>query len=504
MQDKSAASDFDVVIVGRGPVGATLANLLGLCGVRTLVLEREARSYHLPRAVHFDDECMRVFQTIGLAEAILPHVILSPGMRFVDAEGRLILDWPRSKDLTPMGWHLSYRFHQPDLEEILIDGLRRWPEIEVRNCCDVFAIDQDERGARVRYENLTNGKLSELRAAFVVGCDGARSLVRRCIGSGMDDLGFDERWLVIDALLNHARPDLGDYSIQHCDPWRPATYIRGTGNRRRWEITVHPDEDAQAVTRPAKLWDLLSRWITPSEAVIERAAVYTFHSAIARQWRNNRLLLAGDSAHQTPPFLGQGMCAGIRDAANLAWKLRDVVTGRADARLLDSYQSERSPHVREFIELAIRLGGVINTKAMEAGLGAGEARDNAPVKLDVRKPMLGPGLAIGSLPLAGHLAPQFTLGDGRRSDDRTGYANLLLVDKAAALSARLGAALDQAGIDVLTGEDASDVPRWLAEHNVRAALIRPDRYVRGAARSEAELDLLIATACAPADVPNAA
>jgi 3-(3-hydroxy-phenyl)propionate hydroxylase len=198
------------------------------------------------------------------------------------------------------------------------------------------------------------------------------------------------------------------------------------------------------------------------------------------------------------------MCAGIRDAANLAWKLRDVVTGRADARLLDSYQSERSPHVREFIELAIRLGGVINTKAMEAGLAAGEARDNAPVKLDVRKPMLGPGLAIGSLPLAGHLAPQFTLGDGRRSDDRTGYANLLLVDKAAALSALLGAALDQAGIDVLTGEDASDVPRWLAEHNVRAALIRPDRYVRGAARSEAELDLLIATACAPADVPNAA
>lgn len=504
MQDKIAALDFDVVIVGRGPVGATLANLLGLCGVRTLVLEREARTYHLPRAVHFDDECMRVFQTIGLAEAILPHVILSPGMRFVDAEGRLILDWPRSKNPTPMGWHLSYRFHQPDLEDILIDGLRRWPQVEVRNCCDVFALDQDDRGVRVRYENLTNGKLSELRAAFVIGCDGARSLVRRFIGAGMDDLGFHERWLVIDALLNHDRPDLGDYSIQHCDPRRPATYIRGTGNRRRWEITVHPDEDAQAVTQTAKIWDLLSRWISPGEAELERAAVYTFHSAIAKQWRNNRLLLAGDSAHQTPPFLGQGMCAGIRDAANLAWKLRDVVTGRADARLLDSYQSERSPHVGEFIELAIRLGGVINTKAMEAGLAVGEARDNAPVKLDVRKPLLGPGLAIGSLPLAGLLAPQFMLADGRRSDDRTGYASLLLVDKAAALSARLRAAIGQAGMDALTGEDASDIPRWLAEHNVRAALIRPDRYVRGAARSEAELDLLIETACAPADAPTAA
>lgn len=498
MQDKAADHEVDVVIVGRGPVGATLGNLLGLCGLRTLVLEREARAYHLPRAVHFDDECMRVFQTIGLAEAILPHVILSPGMRFVDAEGRLILDWPRSRQPTAMGWHLSYRFHQPDLEDILINGLRRWPQVELRSCCDVFALDQDESGVRVRYENLTNGELSEVRAAYVVGCDGARSLVRRFIGSGMDDLGFHERWLVIDALLKQDRPDLGDYSIQHCDPRRPATYIRGTGNRRRWEITVHPDEDAHAVTQPAKVWELLSRWIAPNEAAIERAAVYTFHSVIARQWRNNCLLLAGDSAHQTPPFLGQGMCAGIRDAANLAWKLREVIAKGADARLLDSYQSERAPHVREFIELAIRLGGVINTKAMEVGLDTGEARGNAPVQLEVRKPLLGPCLAIDSLPLAGHLAPQFMLTDDRRSDERAGYAHVLLVETIASLSARARTALAQAGVDVLSGEEANDVPRWLREHDVRAVLVRPDRYVRGAARTDVELDLLLTSACASA------
>ena len=126
MQDKSAPEEFDVVIVGRGPVGTTLANLLGLCGVRTLVLEREARTYHLPRAVHFDDECMRVFQTIGLADDILPHVILSPGMLFLDAQGKMLLDWSRPQTLTPMGWNLSYRFHQPDLEDVLIAGLARW------------------------------------------------------------------------------------------------------------------------------------------------------------------------------------------------------------------------------------------------------------------------------------------------------------------------------------------------------------------------------------------
>ncbi len=181
-----------------------------------------------------------MFQTIGLADAILPHVILSPACSFLDADGKMLLDWSRPQTLTPMGWNLSYRFHQPDLEDVLIGGLARWPHVSLRSRCDVFALDQDERGVRVRYEDLSNGKLSEVRAGYVIGCDGARSLVRRFIGSGMDDLGFHERWLVIDVLLKRARHDLGDYSLQHCDPRRPATYVRGTGTRRRWEITVSP------------------------------------------------------------------------------------------------------------------------------------------------------------------------------------------------------------------------------------------------------------------------
>jgi len=497
MNEMSSASTYDVVIVGRGPVGSTLANLLGLMGVRTLVLEREANSYHLPRAVHFDDECMRVFQAIGLSETLLPHLILSPGMRFLDAGGRLLLDWPRSAELTAMGWHLSYRFHQPELEEILNAGLERWPHVAVRTRCDVFAIEQDPSTARVRYEDLCTGKLVEVTARYVVGCDGARSLVRRFIGSGMEDLGFHERWLVTDVLLKRERPDLGDYSLQFCNPERPATYIRGTGNRRRWEITVRPEEDATAMAEPARVWQLLAPWITPEDADIERAAVYTFHSAIAQRWRSGRLLLAGDAAHQTPPFLGQGMCAGIRDAANLAWKLASVLRGSRAADLLDSYQSERAPHVREFIELAIRLGGLINTKAIEAGLATGVVRDDGPIKLDVQKPVLGPGLGSGAL--AGRLAPQFTLTDGSRSDDRAGYGFVLLADATliAALPPQQSAALAASGIKIIRTDEAEGLAAWLEASGVKAALVRPDRYVLGSAQTADDLATLVPALAMP-------
>jgi 3-(3-hydroxy-phenyl)propionate hydroxylase len=333
--------EVDVCIVGYGPVGATLANLLADAGLSVLVLEREADIYQLPRAVHFDDEVMRVFQTLGLSERLLPHTHVSPGMHFVDSAGRLILDWSRPKDIGPLGWNVSYRFHQPDLERILREAASRKPQIHVRLRSEAFVIEQTADAVNIRFEDLTCGALHAARARFVVGCDGARSLVRRVIGSSLEDLGFHERWLVVDALLKRDRPDLGDHSVQFCDPDRPATYVRGVGQRRRWEISLRDDEDPAVMTAPAEVRKLLGRFISSEDAELERAACYTFHSVIAEQWRDRRLLIAGDSAHQTPPFLGQGLCAGIRDAANLAWKLVHVVRGEAHSDLLDTYQSER-------------------------------------------------------------------------------------------------------------------------------------------------------------------
>ena len=408
--------EVDVVIVGYGPVGATLANLLGLRGVKTLVLEREASVYHLPRAVHFDDEVMRIFETAGLSAAIEPGVILSPGMRFIDRDGRLLVDWSRPPEITPSGWPPSFRFHQPTLEQILRDGLRRWPCVSTMTRCDVFALDEDADGVRVRFEDLSSGRLLGCRAKYVVGCDGARSLVRRFMGAGLDDLGFHERWLVLDFLLSRPRPDLGDYSVQFCDPVRPATYVRGVGDRRRWEITLLKDEDSQQMTAPERIWPLLSRWVSPEDGAIERAAVYTFHSVVAERWRRDRLLLAGDSAHQTPPFLGQGMCAGIRDAANLAWKLADVIGGRASESLLDSYERERSPHVREYIERAVRLGGIINTTNTAEALAALGRKTDETVRFTSAKPRLGAGLWACDDALAGWQAPQPTLSSAARLD----------------------------------------------------------------------------------------
>jgi len=465
---------FDVAVIGYGPVGATLANLLGLTGLSVMVLERESIAYHLPRAVSFDDEVMRVFQTIGLADRILPDTHAVIGTRFIDAQGRLLIEWPRQLADEPLGWKGNYRFHQPTLERILREGVTRFDNVSVRTHTEACAVDEQQDGVMVRVKDLATGQGQDLPARYVVGCDGARSLVRRLIGTEMEDLGLHERWLVIDAILKHDKPELGDWTLQHCNPARPATYVRGVGMRRRWEIMQTPTDDAAAFASIDNVWSLLRPWITPEDATIERAVPYVFHALLARQWRRGRLLLAGDSAHQTPPFLGQGMCAGIRDAANLAWKLADVVRGRAPETLLDSYDAERAPHVREYIELAVRLGDLL--MAMRPGM----ANPLQPQTLATPRPRLGRGAFDAAAPAAGHLAPQPRLADGRRLDDVIGYRSALLLHPDTAPLAR---------DDVVVVRDAALRP-WLDQVGARAALVRPDRYVRALARRDAEAAFL--------------
>ena len=485
--------DFDVAIIGYGPVGGALANLLGAQGIRTLVLEREASAYHLPRAVHFDDEVMRIFQSMGLADQVEAVTRVSPGTLFVDPQRRTILDWSRPPGIGPQGWHTSYRFHQPDLENVLRQGVTRFPCVSVRTRCDAFAIAQDEAHVAIRYEDMADGTIRGVTARYLIGCDGARSLVRRWIGEPMEDLGFHERWLVIDALLRRPRPDLGDYTLQHCDPDRPATYVRGTGIRRRWEISLKPTDDFAALAKLENAWPLLARWITPEDAELERSAIYTFHSTLARRWRDGRLLLAGDSAHQTPPFLGQGMCAGIRDTANLAWKLARVLRGDAADALLDSYGEERGPHVEGYVREAVRIGGLINTRAMEAVVSPEVLAGGSAERLTPVRPLLGPGPGGGWRAHHGVLPMQPRLSNGMLLDDHVGLRF------AAVMRPAFAATLPHDALDrlaargaVLVADDAPGVAALLDGLSAEAVLLRPDRYVFGAARDAAEMRQLAA------------
>jgi len=474
---------YDVAIVGFGPAGAALANLLALRGLTVLALEREADIYRLPRAVHFDGECMRVFQTIGIADQLAPGLVVAPGMKFVAADGELLLDWARPTQTGPQGWHASYRFHQPTLETLLRERLAGQPSVDIRLRHEVFSVEPGRDAVSLRLEDMSTGRLARTRASYVVGCDGARSTVRRFMGTELEDLKSHERWLVVDVILKHERPDLGDHSIQFCDPARPATYVRGPGARRRWELMLLPHEDAAQMSRPETIWRLLSRWLKPEEATLERPAAYTFHSVVARGWRNGRMLIAGDAAHQTPPFMGQGMCAGIRDASNLGWKLADVIAGAAGDELLDTYESERSPHVREFIETAVRLGGLIQTTDPQAARQRdADMRATRPV-FTTPSPRLGPGAYDGAEP-AGRISEQPRLADGLRLDDRVGYRHALLVDSSWHVSA------DEARLAVVPADSAA-AREWLARIGAGAVLLRPDRYVAGVANDRDALDRLL-------------
>lgn len=487
MKVSAPMDEYDIGIVGYGPVGATLANLLGAAGIAAVAFEREASIYHQPRAGHFDGETVRVFQTFGLAEQIVAGTIPHGGMTFVDPEGKLLVDWPRSAEPGPSGWIESYRFHQPALETVLREGAQRYPRVRTALRNDVFALDVDRDGVVIRSEDLATGRLMRTRCRYVIGCDGARSTVRRFMGVELDDLKFHERWLILDAILK-THVELPRGTVQYCGLKRPSTYIRMVGDRRRWELMLLPGEDPGAITRPENVWPLLARWITPETAELERSVVYTFHSVLARGWRRGRLLIAGDSAHQMPPFLGQGLCSGIRDAANLAWKLVAVIQGRADESLLDTYESERAPHVREYIDRAVETGKFVEqTKAM---LERGGLTGDGPRVIKSIQPALGPGLHAPDDAWAGRQSEQPTLSDGRRLDDAAGYRFALIGDAALldGADAETKRRWRDAEVAVFPGEGAA----YLQRMGVAALMIRPDRYLLGGARNAAELVALTA------------
>ena len=384
--------EFDVTIVGLGPAGGTLANLLAMHGFSILILDREKSFYPLPRAVHFDDEIMRVFQTIGITKEFLKHTIINKGTKFVNSKDKVILDWPRPKKITENGWYPSYRFHQPDLEKKLRKKLKNYKKVLIEQNSEVKKIQNSKNHVDITYLNINNHKENIVKSKYVIGCDGANSITRKQMRTKMDNLGFTQKWAVVDLILKKKKNNLPDRTIQYSNPKQPATYCRNVGRRRRWEFAIKKNHSDKKVLSENYIWNFLKPWLNKSEAIIERKTIYTFESAIARKWRKGRVFIAGDAAHLMPPFMGQGMCAGIRDASNLAWKIANCIRNKFDETLLNTYQSERSLNVKEYIETTMRMGEFVN--AVESiQITDNIKSDNKGIKsMQSIKPKLGRGL----------------------------------------------------------------------------------------------------------------
>ena len=361
MNGQNPATQEPVIIVGAGPAGCTAALLLADSGIPVTLLERHTQPHPLPRAVHLDDEVARILDRIGVSEGFLDRSRPGSGLRLLDAGHRVMAEFRREHQASEHGFPQANMFHQPDLEELMLARVKAHPLVELRRGAEVCGMD----GALgplttdpVRVHARIAGDLQTFTGRFVLGCDGASSTIRELAGITMDDLGFTERWLVVD-IRAETGLDTWDGVEQICDPARAATFMQVTGDRYRWEFRLLDGEDEAGLITPAALGQLLRPWTGRTDLgglEIIRTATYTFRARLASRFQTGRVFLLGDAAHLTPPFIGQGLAAGLRDADNLAWKLAYVLTGRAGEDLLASYDTERRPHAKALVKKAVRVG----------------------------------------------------------------------------------------------------------------------------------------------------
>ncbi len=473
----------DVLIVGLGPVGATLANLLGREGFRVLAVEKDSTVYPLPRAAHFDAEIMRIWQDLGLLNEVMAASRRAPAYEFRNAKGEVLLRYDLDQVVVAPGFAPSWMFNQPDLERALRAKLAEYPTVETRLGVRFEGFEQIGADAIRATITDASGKPQTVEARFVVGCDGASSPVRKALGITHFDYGFDEPWLVIDAQVK--RPErMPNLNLQICDPVRPTTCVLMGPGRHRWEFMIRPGEDAQSFLDDKRIAELLRPWVNDGDVEIDRKAVYRFHGLVANEWRRGRIILAGDAAHQTPPFAGQGMCSGIRDAVNIAWKLTHVLRGEASEILLDTYQTEREPHIRALTEAAIAMGRVVCTAdpqaaaQRDAGMLAMRAAGQQPVPPP--DPQLGPGAFMPNAPRAATIFPQDNVG-GTYLDDVLGRGAWLIARSSSDIAGLKSPYL--ARIESLDGAAlepfASKVAALLNTYQCDAVLVRPDRYTFG-------------------------
>ncbi len=510
-----------ILIVGAGPVGLVTALLLARCGWRVTVLERFAAAYPRPRAVHFDDEVARLFADAGIGDSL--PALTEPAdiyeWRNAKAQTLLRFDW---RGTGPSGWPIASMVYQPQLEDALTAASSAIPGLTLLRGHQVMRLT--ESGDQVEVVARDAGGHSHVfTASWVIGCDGANSFVRDQMSVPTTGLGFFYDWLIVDVVPHESR-DWDPTNLQICDPARPTTVVSGGPGRRRWEFMRMPDETIEQLNTEETAWRLLAPWgLTQENATLERHTVYTFEARWAQRWRSGRRLLAGDAAHLMPPFAGQGMCSGIRDATNLAWKLDLVLQGLAAETLLDTYGTERVAHVQHAIGMSVELGKVIcvtnpELAAQRDDFMISQSADPARILPPLPPPTLITGVirrtAEGQPDAgAGLLTPQPRIAQGDRTgllDNVLGRGFVLacLQNPSGHISDEQLAFLEQIGahvIHMLSNDQPGSAPRdgqcavdldgvltgQMAGVGAVAALIRPDHYLFGTASSLEGVDQLV-------------
>ena len=490
-----AVRHVPVVIVGAGPTGITAATLLAQYGVDCLILDRWRGVYPQPRAVHLDDEIYRILTRLGVADEFAAISRPTLGLRLLDNRFRVLAEFNRDPARSPHGFPQANMFDQPELEGLLRANLKRYPCAELRGdaeVTEVTEVTEDGNRIRVTFTDRSDGGVHLVDADYLLGCDGANSVVRAQIGSTMRDLNFEQRWLVVDVA---AETDLHQWEGVHqvCDPVRAGTYMRIGESRYRWEFQLRPGECADDFGTLTALRPLIAPWtagVADGDLTLVRVAEYTFRAQIADRWRRGNIFILGDAAHLTPPFIGQGMGAGLRDAMNLAWKIAGVRDGTLPPDVLDSYEQERKPHTRQMVRLALTIG-----RSMTGGGRVG----NLIRRIVLPRLRLIPGLrdkvvdsttpplrrsALVSRSrrpgqLGGTLCPNMLLSNGKRLDDVLGTGFALITTSRHPNP--------PSGVAVVVAPPGGELENWLHRGRATAAIVRPDRTVMRAGRDTAAL-----------------
>ncbi|MBS1676285.1 MAG: bifunctional 3-(3-hydroxy-phenyl)propionate/3-hydroxycinnamic acid hydroxylase [Actinobacteria bacterium] len=496
-------SRVDVAIIGCGTTGLMLARLLAMEGLSVAAVDRSRIPIGFPRATHLDDETVRAFQTIGLQD-LEKGFTPTATYRFYDADWRIVKEFVWSQGVTEQGWASDYQFYQPDWEAINRGYTEEDPNTSTYYGWTIVGLEDSGDDVDVTVRETSTSAETTFKASFVVGSDGANSPVRKLIGASQFDHQATHRQLIVDI-----HPLVGTERLPGRDAFirggirNPFTYLMTAEPRLRFEEMLRPDDDAATFERSEHAYELIEPYLAPHEYRILRSDVYEWRSLTADPWRVGRVLLAGDAAHTMPPHLGQGACSGIRDATNLGWKLGRVVRGESPPELLDTYESERKPHVTTYTVLAAGMANEIESMETPAGATAGEHEVS---EVEPVRPRMGPGVrADDSDEAAGRASAQPRLEGGELMDDVVGYRFALVGDPAVvgAIDPETTQLLGRLNVEVLD-QYPPEMRAWTANLDTAAVLIRPDRYIFGSATTAAELDDLVGRLGASLNAPVSA